>query len=140
MVSIIRGCQLKLNFGPELSWNEASITDAMSSGHVIGAIIDNKLVGFILFINLGTEMKGPYEIWCLATHPDYHKKGVMGSLLNEIKALTSEIWLEVHERNKQAMEFYKHKEFHEVGVRKRYYEDGGDAILFSWNREKHKEF
>lgn len=42
-----------------------------------------------------------------------------------------EIWLEVSEENKPAIQLYLKAGFKKVGLRKQYYQDGSDAILMS---------
>jgi ribosomal protein S18 acetylase RimI-like enzyme len=43
----------------------------------------------------------------------------------------------VHEANQNAIKFYKNKGFQQLGIRKKYYKDGGAALLFSWVKGKH---
>ncbi len=143
MVEIIHQCRQVMNLQAELAWSRDSISKAMDTGKVLGALQDQpgeRLMGFVLFMPLGPEPAVCLEIWCLATHPEFQGQGVMGRLLKEAQQLAPEIWLEVHERNQYAIGFYKNKGFQQVGIRKRYYEDGGDAWLFSWKDEKHEQF
>jgi ribosomal-protein-alanine N-acetyltransferase len=58
----------------------------------------------------------------------------MEKLLNHIiaaKGQDQELWLEVHEANQAARQLYQKLGFKETGKRKRYYKDGGTAILFA---------
>jgi ribosomal-protein-alanine N-acetyltransferase len=137
IVAIVQDCRQALDLKAELAWSAEALQNSMETGRVLGAFEGERLVGFILFIDLSQNVCGHVEIWCLATHPNFHGQGVMGALLNELRTIAKEIWLEVHEHNSGALKFYKNKGFQEVGLRKRYYEDGGDAVLLSWTGEKH---
>jgi ribosomal protein S18 acetylase RimI-like enzyme len=157
MTQIIHSCRSLLNLESEIRWNKESLQQAMiqSSGQVLGAYHLNELVGFVLFKELsGTEsinkdrllkfsamneekiISSCLEIWCLATLPIYQGQGVMGTLLKELKATTREIWLEVHELNTKAINFYKNQTFQQVGSRSNYYKDGKNALLFTWKAEQ----
>lgn len=156
MTQIVHSCRELLNLESELHWSKESLRQAMteSSGQVLGAYHFEELVGFILFkelsgakavnrdemlefsaVNEEKNISSCLEIWCLATLPAYQGQGVMGSLLKELKVTTKEIWLEVHELNTKAINFYKNQTFQQVGSRPNYYKDGKKALLFTWKAE-----
>lgn len=71
------------------------------------------------------------EITLLASAPKIRKKGVMKQLIGSlIRSLEpgEEVWLEVHEGNISARNLYKAMGFQEVGLRPRYYPDGGSCV------------
>jgi ribosomal protein S18 acetylase RimI-like enzyme len=88
------------------------------------------LCGFILYRLSADNL----EIIWLATHPQFLAQGVMQKLLAELFAAHShlnEVWLEVHEKNQQALNLYIKMGFHKVGRRQAYYSDGGAAITLT---------
>lgn len=137
MAAIVADCRLQMGLAAELNWNVNTLGEAMVSGKVLGALVKPELLGFVLLIETGSEAVGwEAEIWCLATHPSHQGRGVMSALLAELQKKYVNVWLEVHERNYTALAFYKSKGFQQLGRRKRYYSDGGDALLFSWSSKK----
>ncbi len=136
MDTIVDQCRKSLGLRAELAWTRENLESAMNTGKALGALEEEKLMAFILFIEIGGLLPDAVEIWCLATHPEFQGRGIMGALLIEIQNTFGEVWLEVHERNLKALEFYKNKGFQQVGLRKRYYDDGADALLLSWSSKK----
>lgn len=71
----------------------------------------------------------------IAVHPGYRRQGIAKRLLDYVMEFSIDegvrcFVLEVRNRNKAAIEFYKGFGFREVGLRKGYYADTGeDAIL-----------
>lgn len=70
----------------------------------------------------------------IATHPDARRRGLARRLLNHaiqtgLSCCASLVTLEVRRSNTAAAEMYKGFGFEAAGVRKRYYEDGEDAIV-----------
>lgn len=155
MTQIVHSCREHLNLESEIRWSKESLQQAMtqSSVQVLGAYHLKELMGFVLFkelsgvplikdrmlefgaVNGEKIISSCLEIWCLATLPIYQGQGVMGTLLKELKATTREIWLEVHELNTKAINFYKNQVFQQVGSRSNYYKDGKKALLFTWKAE-----
>lgn len=91
------------------------------------------LTAFIFFRQIG----GTLEILSLASHPSFRRKGLMRSLMAQFienfckTAQVIEIWLEVHENNRAALNIYQSFGFQETGRRPHYYSDGGAAILMT---------
>ncbi len=76
-----------------------------------------------------------YEIRLLGTHQKWRNRGLMTELLKKIfrqLKVGKEIWLEVHEKNISARNLYEKLGFFQVGLRPKYYRDGGSAILLKW--------
>jgi len=151
MARIIQLCQDHHHLKSELDWSKESLQQAMteSSGKVLGSYLALELIGFILFKELphsadsrdfmvkkpNKKSKNSLEVWCLATEPRHQGMGVMSALLSRLKAMSNEIWLEVHEANTVAINFYKNQRFQQVGLRPNYYKDGKKAVLFTWKEE-----
>ena len=73
----------------------------------------------------------------IVTRKDMRHKGFAKILLNELIILSKEkkcktITLEVNENNLNAINLYKSFKFEEVGKRKRYYQNGDNAILMTY--------
>jgi ribosomal-protein-alanine N-acetyltransferase len=77
------------------------------------------------------------EILKVAVHPSSRRCGVGKVLLEEAMLIAGQreirtLHLEVRVSNRAAITLYEICGFHEVGSRKRYYEDGEDALLMKW--------
>ena len=88
--------------------------------------------GYICYWVLEREM----EIQNLAVHPEDRRRGGASHLLGVAMAdarrhgcLTA--WLEVRPTNEPALALYREWGFEQAGRRRRYYEDGEDALLMS---------
>ena len=87
-------------------------------------LIDEKVCGYLMVL----DSIDVYEILALATVEEYRNKGIAQELLNKIK--TKDIFLEVRESNKKAINFYKKNNFKQISIRKGYYSDPTeDAII-----------
>lgn len=81
------------------------------------------------------------EILKVAVHPSYRRCGVGKSLAEEAIRVAGQhgVWtlhLEVRVSNASAIALYKLCGFHEVGSRRRYYENGEDALLMTWKERE----
>lgn len=65
----------------------------------------------------------------IAVREDCRRSGVGSYLLKSVLSEKSELFLEVRESNAQAISFYKNHGFTSVGIRKKYYPDGENAII-----------
>ena len=79
------------------------------------------------------------EILKVAVHPSSRRYGVGGALLEKAMVIADQrgvqtLHLEVRVSNTAAIALYKFRGFHEVGRRRRYYENGEDALLMTWVR------
>lgn len=72
------------------------------------------------------------DIISIAVKETYRRAGVGGELLKSVLATKTELFLEVRESNIKAISFYKKYGFEPVGVRKKYYSDGENAIIMSY--------
>ena len=80
-------------------------------------LIDNKVCGYLIIL----DSIDVYEILAIATIEKYINKGIAQELLDKIK--TKDIFLEVRESNKVAINFYKKNNFKEISIRKNYYSE-----------------
>lgn len=75
------------------------------------------------------------EIMFLMSHPHFWRQGLMGRLWQAFRDRVSPVfpvWLEVHQDNDVAQNFYRKQGFREVGRRPDYYGPKEDAVLYSW--------
>lgn len=87
-------------------------------------LIDDKVCGYLMIL----DSIDVYEILAIATIEEYRNKGIAQELLDKIK--TKDIFLEVRESNKKAINFYKKNNFKQISIRKGYYSDPTeDAII-----------
>ena len=87
-------------------------------------LIDEKVCGYLMVL----DSIDVYEILAIATIEKYRNKGLAQELLDKIK--TKDIFLEVRESNKKAINFYKKNNFKQISIRKGYYSDPTeDAII-----------
>ena len=74
------------------------------------------------------------ELTYLSIHPTYKRKGLGKKLLKEIfnhceSFAIEKIQLEVSDKNFDAVNFYRSFGFETIGIRKKYYKDGSNALL-----------
>ena len=86
-------------------------------------IIDNKVCGYLMVL----DSIDVYEILSIATIKEYRSKGIAQELLDKIK--TKDIFLEVRESNKVAINFYKKNNFKEISIRKNYYSEPNENAI-----------
>jgi len=104
--------------------------ETCSDGFIV-AQIHGFVVGFVVGF-LTPENTG--RIFSLAVLPQYRSTGIGGALLKEIifffqAAKVREVTLEVRSENVKAKRFYERHGFSQIGVLKKYYNDGGNAFL-----------
>ena len=80
-------------------------------------LIDNQVCGYLMVL----DSIDVYEILAIAAVEEYRNKGIAQELLDKIK--TKDIFLEVRESNKVAINFYKKNNFKEIRIRKNYYSE-----------------
>ncbi len=89
------------------------------------------VAAFIAYRYLGDQF---IEISALATANRYLRQNIMFNLMNYLLEAEkpTEIWLEVHEKNQAAIEFYQRLKFVNTGRRPNYYGDRAAALNFVW--------
>lgn len=117
-----------------LRWSEDQVRQALTNDMCFGLFDDSELVAFILGRKLNEQT---YEIDMTMTDPMRLKKGLMAKLLMESigylkgRSGLDEVWLEVHEENIPAINFYKKMGFVQNTTRPQYYPDKKAAILMT---------
>jgi len=110
-------------------WSEENFASTISSdvSNIIVAYLGEVPTGFIAYSNIESEA----EILSIGVLPTYRGQKVAQSLLEEFLRIATpkQIFLEVAENNKPAIEFYLKNGFSLVTTRKNYYRNGVDAIV-----------
>lgn len=88
----------------------------------------NNVDGYIIVLNLKKEI----EIIKIGVNPETQGQGIGSQLIQKIKEFHTPIFLEVNHHNENAVNFYKYHGFSEIGRRKNYYPDLGDAIILKF--------
>ena len=91
-------------------------------------MIDSKLVGYLF----GWYIKDEFHINNIAVHEDFRRLGIAEKMIGDIilKFILKNIFLEVSKLNSRAILLYEKIGFKKNGVRKKYYNDNSDAILY----------
>jgi ribosomal protein S18 acetylase RimI-like enzyme len=136
--NIISKYQKDHEYKAQLNWSIESISEILSLNKCIGFIPQYKeivesdidILGFIIY----RDLTNVAEILLLGTKIENQSQGIMRALISFLKENYSELWLEVHEQNTKAFQFYKKAGFKLDGVRLKYYTDGKAALVMSWKR------
>lgn len=113
-------------------WSRSSFLQELDnpSSRTLVAESDGRVTGYLCCWCVAGEI----HILNVAVHPGYRRQGIARRLMEEIlvRARTEgvrTISLEVRRGNLPAVSLYHRLGFHQVGVRRRYYENGEDALL-----------
>jgi len=93
---------------------------------------EDKIVAYAVFL----DMVDVYELVKIAVKKEFRNKKIGSKLLEEVVSLLNKsIFLEVREKNENAISLYKKIGFSVVNVRKNYYKDTGEnAIIMSYDK------
>ena len=96
---------------------------------------EDTIVGYVC----GWFVAGEGEILTVAVHPSYRRCGIGKFLVEKAIGIAGHhgirtLHLEVRVSNAGAIALYKLYSFREVGSRRRYYDNGEDALLMTWER------
>lgn len=122
----------------EFNWPNEKAIEAFGQHHFLLSLDSAdgpqsaRVKGFIGFQKMGDDT----EIIVLGTDPEFRRQKIMLELFNyfvqKICKQNTKIFLEVHERNTAAMNFYLNCGFQVDGWRKNYYNDGSAAVNMSF--------
>lgn len=118
----------------QFNWPLESIqVELLASQFVICVDSSQQLCGFISY----RESDEQIEIMALGTRPHQRGSQVMSSLLVYLqdysRKASKALLLEVHQENASAIGLYVKCGFKQIGVRKRYYSDGADALTYQYS-------
>lgn len=117
-------------------WGEQIFLDELNTltREYYGFLIDNKIIAYIgldiVFENC--------DIIRVAVHKNFQNKGIAKKLLIYIFEILKQrdvvkIMLEVSSINEYAIKLYESVGFNKIFERKKYYEDGSDALIYELN-------
>ena len=89
---------------------------------------ENKIVSFLLAMDLIDSI----NILLVATENEFKNQGFSTKLIENLKTLNKKLWLEVRESNFIAQNLYKKCDFKPTHMRKKYYSNGENAIIFEF--------
>ena len=114
----------------EHPWSLDDVTGTLDTASTRAWVTGEPVVGHVLF-----TVAGPCaDVLTIAVHPDHRRRGHARALLQHAHdALHStgveEVFLEVRADNDGAIALYTAMAYERVGLRRRYYRDGVDAVL-----------
>jgi ribosomal-protein-alanine N-acetyltransferase len=120
------------------SWGGAAVADGLTAPHVSTLIAfhedERAAAGFIFWRSLGEEA----EILSIGVAPRMRRRGGARALLDEVVERARnegvrKLFLEVDVANTAAAALYASAGFERIGLRKRYYKNGGDALVMRLN-------
>ncbi len=117
------------------SWSENSVKTQIENKKVLTLKFAEEIIGYCIFMTAADEG----EILRIAINKKIRKAGLGKKLLtaaiDEMKKVgAKEIFLEVRASNESAIALYKSVGFTEIGIRKGYYDNKEDAILYKKDR------
>lgn len=115
------------------AWNENALAALMDGPGIFALLAEQEEPSGFILIRVALDEA---EILTLAIRPDARRKGLAAGLLESAAARAREhgaarLFLEVAAANIPARNLYGKYGFGEVGLRKAYYEDGGDALTLA---------
>lgn len=111
-----------------VSWTPETIIKEVGVSPNLGLFKDKSLEALVLYKDIGTVL----EILLIFSKKGSSQSGFL--MLDALLAAHSqvrEVWLEVHEDNSVAIEFYERQRFERVSARSGYYSDGKQAINYN---------
>ena len=115
-------------------WNENVLESELKNDNSLYFVAKNKneILGFIGI----TKNIDFVEILNVVVKKDFRNKGIGNQLLQKIIEVAKEmkmqeIYLEVNEKNENAIKLYEKNNFKKIGERKKYYNGKDNAILMS---------
>lgn len=99
--------------------------------YLVAKTTDGKIVGYI---GISYILENA-DIISIVVHKDYTKQGVASLLLQEIFKFAKEnniqrIMLEVRNSNLPAQNLYEKHDFKQISIRKNYYDNAEDALIY----------
>ena len=121
-------------------WNEKQFLSEIKASYAYCVLCEsesnNKLLGYAIFHLLGSDS----ELLSIATRESEQRKGIGSMLLNagleRLNADDDQCFLEVRDSNSKARTFYEKHGFRQYSVRKKYYANGEDAVLYKYSSSR----
>ncbi len=123
--------QLESECFQEFKWTEDGVKYHLKNNHTLLCMVENSFVGYVLYV----EGIWDLEILRIGTTIKNRNNGVGSEFLRILKKIKKPILLEVKENNAPAIYLYEKMNFHQIGMRKKYYTDGTDALIYYLKEE-----
>lgn len=130
----------KRDLAEVLAIERASFDDPWS-GEAFLAFMENPAVrftvadeGWVRGYVIYSLICGEAEVYNIAVAPSARRRGLGRLLLDEALREAEAAFLDVRAGNFPAAMLYKSRGFKETGIRKRYYDNGEDAIEMEWRK------
>ncbi|MGP3932548.1 ribosomal protein S18-alanine N-acetyltransferase [Nonomuraea sp. KM88] len=116
------------------AWSEGmmrgELADMPRTRHYVVALVDSAIVAYAGLAAAADQA----DVQTIAVLEKHQGTGIGSAMLTELLAEAQrrgarEIFLEVRADNARAQTVYRHFGFEEIGTRRRYYDDGTDAIM-----------
>ncbi|TDD20398.1 ribosomal protein S18-alanine N-acetyltransferase [Nonomuraea diastatica] len=116
------------------AWSEGmmrgELADMPRSRHYVVALVESEIVAYAGLAAAADQA----DVQTIAVLEKHQGTGIGSAMLTELLAEARrrgarEIFLEVRADNARAQTVYQHFGFEEIGTRRRYYDDGTDAIM-----------
>jgi ribosomal-protein-alanine N-acetyltransferase len=117
-------------------WDEESMAQFISGPGCLVLLASRAQIGPVEGFLIARKARDEAEILTLAVHPGCRRAGLARALVETAVARlgaagAARLFLEVDEANAPARALYRSFGAEEVGRRRRYYEHGADAVIFS---------
>ncbi|WP_449060439.1 ribosomal protein S18-alanine N-acetyltransferase [Planomonospora algeriensis] len=119
---------------PADAWSEAmlrgELADQPRTRHYVVALVGGRIVGYAGLAAAGDQA----DVQTIAVSAGHRRAGIGGTMLAELLAEAvrrgaRSVFLEVRADNPDAQAVYDRFGFERIGLRRRYYSDGTDAIM-----------
>nr|WP_068921218.1 ribosomal protein S18-alanine N-acetyltransferase [Planobispora rosea] len=119
---------------PDDAWSEGmlrgELDDQPRTRHYIVALVEGEIVGYAGLAAAADQA----DVQTIAVVAGHRRAGIGAAMLTELLAEAvrrdaREVFLEVRADNPPAQAMYERFGFEAIGVRRRYYKDGVDAII-----------
>ncbi|MFC4111434.1 ribosomal protein S18-alanine N-acetyltransferase [Nonomuraea zeae] len=116
------------------AWSEGmmrgELADMPRSRHYVVVLVDDEIVAYAGLAAAADQA----DVQTIAVLEKHQGTGLGSALLTEllgeaVRRGAREIFLEVRADNPRAQAVYRHFGFEDIGTRRRYYDDGTDAIM-----------
>lgn len=113
-------------------WSLEQLTHSLKENNIfIVATIQNNVVGFLV----AEYLVDSYNLLLVATKEEFKNRNIATKLMQKLEEIAKnknieKIWLEVRENNIPAINLYKKNDFSSIFLRRNYYKNGDNAIIF----------
>lgn len=114
------------------NWTLQSALDELPKAKSLVIKSEKNILAFVTF----RDYEDRLEIMAIGTDPTYLRNQMAQKVLDGVKTNAAQrklsVWLEVHENNQTAVNLYLKNGFKVLNSRKRYYPDGGNALVMQF--------